>query len=736
MSEETVAPRGKVRIGRALASPTGVLVTIPLLVIAVGLGILLVGRDAMQSASQQMARHELAEQAAGLRADIAFALDQASSLFDRIEALADEGRSVEDVLPRLNDLLVGRPGVAYLSISFPDGRFRGAYLTPQNTVEVQESTVTAHLARRYSVEGGKLVPVRTESNEYDPREREFYRLAENSGVRAWTEPYTFYESHETGITCAEPVFDKGHALRAVITVDFHVAALSRFIAKPVLDQARSFVYTRDGTVLALSAAKQQLPAGNKVLRREDLHDVALDAVFAADLADEVREIATSDGSYLARVTPLGGQRAGVAVPLDWFVATLVPTQTLLGPTHTLERSSIIASAGALAIAVGLALILAWNLLRMRKQVATSREQARSAEARARELGSYRLVARLGIGGMGEVWRAEHRLLARQAAIKLIRPEVLNDPKLVVEMRERFRREAQTLASMKSRHTIDIYDFGITVDGMFYYVMELLDGLDFESLVQRYGPQPPARVIRLLAQACASLAEAHDAGLLHRDIKPPNLFTCRAADELDVTKLLDFGIVQSLNEMPQPSQALSIEALPGTSKLTRIGAMVGTAGFMPPEQILGLQLDGRADLYALGCVGWWLLTGREVFSREGGEGKVLQRHIYDPLPSLRAQVTGWLPPPLETVMASCLAKEVGDRPKDARDLAAQLRAIGIPESEQWTHARAIAWWDKYSPRPDAPRVATAEVQMIMPVREIDQTVDLATDEHDDVATSVG
>src|SRR5262249_8037396 len=227
---------------------------------------------------------------------------------------------------------------------------------------------------------------------------------------------------------------------------------------------------------------------------------------------------------------------------------------------------------------------------MRRQVARSRAEARTAEARARELGSYRLVARLGAGGMGEVWRAEHRLLARSAAIKLIRPEALHDPRAIDEVHERFRREAQTLASMRSRHTIAIFDYGVTELGVFYYVMELLDGLDLESLVSRYGPQPAARVIPLLIQACASLAEAHAAGLLHRDTKPPNLFVCRAADEVDIVKLLDFGIVMTAGDAATAADAVALDGapqagerirdtLPSASKLTQLGAMLGTPGFM-------------------------------------------------------------------------------------------------------------------------------------------------------------
>jgi serine/threonine-protein kinase len=338
--------------------------------------------------------------------------------------------------------------------------------------------------------------------------------------------------------------------------------------------------------------------------------------------------------------------------------------------------------------------------------------------------------------MGEVWRAEHRLLARQAAIKLIRPEVLRSDDSVAEVHERFRREAQTLATMKSRHTIAIFDYGVTAEGIFYYVMELLDGLDFESLVVRYGPLPAARVIRLLGQACASLAEAHDAGMLHRDIKPPNLFVCRAADELDITKLLDFGIVSTLEEPVPRAKRTAIAEIPETPKLTQLGAMLGTPGFMAPEQILGMQLDGRADLYSLGCVAWWLLTGKEVFPRDGGEAKLFHRHIYDPLPSLRAVMTGWLPDALEAVIASCLAKDVDGRPADARALAARLRAIAIPDDYAWTDERAASWWAAYTPPAPLPALPTGEVQVIMPGRTVEQRPLAATDERAIAQTIAG
>ena len=714
MVKRTIAAtdrRGPVRIAAALASPLGVLLTIPLLVIAVGLVIILLGRSTTRDASLSMARHQLAEQANAVQNDVAFALDQADPLLGRLRVLADPTRPNDEVLVRLHDLMIGRPGIAFVSLSFPDGTFRGAQLLADGKIEVQESHADTGNATWFEVADNTLVPKRSEKTNYDPRTRPFYALAAK-GARAWTEPYTFYKSHETGITCTEPVM-AGNRLAAVLTVDFDVGALSDFIARPALDQARSVVYTKAGAVLA-SPLATKLPISDKLVEGKDLHDPALDALFTAPDTTGMRELATTDGAYLASVAAIGGKRAGVLVPLDWYVATVVPSTTLLGPTHRLERGGAIASGGALAVAVALGLVLAWNVVRMRRQVATARSEARSAEQRARELGSYRLVARLGAGGMGEVWRAEHRLLAREAAIKLIRAEVMHDPEAVQEVRERFRREAQVLASMKSRHTIDIFDYGVTEAGVFYYVMELLDGLDLESLVVRFGPQPAARVIQLLAQACASLAEAHDANLLHRDIKPPNLFACRAADEVDICKLLDFGIVQMTDNEPEPASRASKPIMETPSKLTQLGAMLGTPGFMPPEQILGMQLDGRSDLYALGCVAFWMLSGREVFHREA-EQKLLHKHIYEPVPSVATAMRTWCPAELDALITSCLAKDPNDRPASARELGVALRNIAIPAEHAWTSARAVAWWREYRAPLPVPSVPSAEQQVIMPGR---------------------
>ena len=296
-------------------------------------------------------------------------------------------------------------------------------------------------------------------------------------------------------------------------------------------------------------------------------------------------------------------------------------------------------------------------------------------SRARQLGSYRLIERIGRGGMGEVWKAEHQLLARPAAIKLIAAPGIWEPGPVAE--ERFRREAETAAGLRSPHTIQLYDFGATRDGRLYYVMELLEGCDLESLVSRYGPQPPPRVAHILRQACRSLAEAHAAGLVHRDIKPGNLYIGRVGLEYDFVKVLDFGLVKRQDGV-----------LRRDVRLTAPEAMSGTPAYMAPEMAAGEAVDARADLYALGCVGYLLLTGALVFEGENAMQLVLKHIQAEPVrPSIRLGRA--VPPALEQLMMRCLAKTPADRPSDAATVGELLGRAG---ADEWTQRDARDWWE--------------------------------------------
>jgi eukaryotic-like serine/threonine-protein kinase len=315
----------------------------------------------------------------------------------------------------------------------------------------------------------------------------------------------------------------------------------------------------------------------------------------------------------------------------------------------------------------------------------------AAVREARELGSYRLVQRLGQGGMGEVWRAQHRMLARPAAIKLIRPEVLdggdggNRPMLL----RRFEREAQATALMRSAHTMELYDFGVADDGTFYYVMELLDGFDLDELIERFGPVPPERAVHFLRQMCSSLGEAHEAGLIHRDVKPANVYACRYGREVDFIKVLDFGLVKQGHMAEE-----------GSDKLTAADMTAGgTPAFMSPEQALGEdQVDGRSDLYAVGCVAYWLLTGTTVFKGSTPmETIVMHVHKEPEPPSRRTRLA--IPADLEAIVLACLAKDPAARPQTADELAARLASVRL--EREWTGERAREWWDKHRPAGERP-----------------------------------
>jgi len=300
--------------------------------------------------------------------------------------------------------------------------------------------------------------------------------------------------------------------------------------------------------------------------------------------------------------------------------------------------------------------------------------------RARDLGSYRLEEKLGQGGMGEVWRARHRMLARPGAIKIIRPSLSRDarPGVSEDVVRRFEREAQVIARLRSPHTVELFDFGIADDGAFYYVMELLDGLDADALVRRSGPIPAERAVYLLRQVCHSLSEAESCGLVHRDIKPANIFLCRYGEEYDFVKVLDFGIVKAPQQVEE-----------GGAALTRENVVQGTPEFIAPEQALGgTDLDARADIYATGCVAYWLLTGQLVFTAETQMGLLLHHAHTPPIPpSARSDLR--IPAALDQLVLSCLAKDPAGRPQSARELSRRLAEID--GAETWTQDRAREWW---------------------------------------------
>ena len=300
--------------------------------------------------------------------------------------------------------------------------------------------------------------------------------------------------------------------------------------------------------------------------------------------------------------------------------------------------------------------------------------------RARELGSYHLEDKLGEGGMGEVWRASHRMLARPAAIKLIRPSLGGGHYAGAskDVLDRFEREAQVIAQLRSPHTVHLFDFGIANDGAFYYAMELLDGLDADKVIKQFGAMPPERVIFALRQVCHSLSEAQSCGLVHRDIKPANIFFCRYGEEFDFVKVLDFGIVKAVSEAAETGTVDTSET-----------AVRGTPAFMSPEQAVGGEVDGRGDIYSTGCLAYWLLTGQNVFTADSTMGMLVQHAHTVPVPPSR-KARQQIPKAVDEMVMACLEKDPANRPQTAKELARRLG--DLPGANAWTQERARAWWD--------------------------------------------
>jgi serine/threonine-protein kinase len=353
----------------------------------------------------------------------------------------------------------------------------------------------------------------------------------------------------------------------------------------------------------------------------------------------------------------------------------------------------------MTIAVSLSTVTSRTIYGLRQQVKA-----------ASEIGQYTLEEKIGSGGMGEVWRARHRMLIRPAAVKLVTARALGsstgrDPELRLR---RFEREARATAGLKSPHTVELYDFGITDDGTLYYVMELLEGMDLDTLVERFGPLPAERAIHLLAQVCASLDDAHQNGVVHRDIKPANLIVSRIGSHWDFVKVLDFGLVK-LGGARSSSQS---------DRLTAENNVSGTPGFIAPESVLGSETDHRVDIYALGCVAYWLLTGKLVF--EGpGTIKVLFDHVHTPPAPPSTRTDQPIPPELEQLVLECLEKDPAKRPPSAAALRSRLQAI--PGITPWSDALAERWWNEHAPgrastRPVADVVLSQEAHPVRVIRQ--------------------
>ncbi len=685
------------RFGAALGSPVGVLVLVPLLVVGVGGFMAAVGQRSVRASVDTLAEARFADQTQQAVHHTIETLGQAEPLLGAWRRFLDE-RGTEptrdDTASFLRVLMEDRGGLSFISFASPRGDLIGAYRDDQGALFLTQRQLDADgrcALRDHTIpNSGALVLARTDDDcGYDARSRPFFRQAIRRQAVTWTDPYVFYDSGLPGVTCSEPYHDGDGNFRGVLAVDFNLNDLSDYLAElDTMPQGRIFAFAGDGTLIALAGSRERFARGQRgqgeLLDAGALEDLPLERYFeflpAADGTDASPRLFSYDvtgETVMASVTA-----CDVAGGLTWFVGALAPRSAFMAPAVAHRQSAVRVAAGALVVALALASLFAVHLVRSRRAAAMAQAAARAARREVRELGSYRLVRKLGQGGMGEVWLAEHRLLARPAAVKLVHGHQLGKlPRK--ELRARladFEREAQVTAALSSSFTVRLYDFGFSRDGLLFYVMELLTGIDLDQMVRQFGPLTPGRVVYLLTQVCSSLAEAHDKGLVHRDIKPSNVFCCVRGDEYDVAKVMDFGLVH-------------VRAAE-TTEGERSNTVAGTPAYMSPEHCMGqVDLDGRADLYALGCVGYWLLTGRNVFDRSDPKD-MMQQHVTarpDP-PSQAAPLP--VPPQLDRVILRCLNKRPERRFADARALRDALDEVPIPEAQRWGRARRRDWWERY------------------------------------------
>lgn len=420
----------------------------------------------------------------------------------------------------------------------------------------------------------------------------------------------------------------------------------------------------------------QTPAADDAYRMADRTDVMRDFLVRSEQSQVLAAALVVHFNWLlmivfhAVLVPNTLAR-GVGVTLALTVTPLA-IDAVVAATHLPAQHNLIVlfavAVTMLSAGGGLAIFGTAKIAELQRQVA-------SAQQAVREMGQYRLRRKLGSGGMGEVYLAEHRLLKRPCALKRIHAKYLHNS----EQLRRFEREVQATARLRHPNTVEIYDYGIADDGTFFYVMEYIPGMSLEELVGKHGPQEPERVVYLLRQVCGALREAHASGLVHRDIKPGNIVVFPSGTPHDMVKLVDFGLVHSLAEAENTEQ-----------RITRDGLIVGTPEYMSPEQASGGILDGRSDLFSLGSVAYYLLTGREAFHRENPMKTLMA--VVSETPAPTHELNPFVPDDLTVVLARCLHKDPGQRFQTAAEMEQALAACG--SAVGWTELRSSEWWETH------------------------------------------
>ncbi len=674
------------RAGSWLGSPVVLAISVVLLVSSVGVvGTgsaywLLCGAGRERAEAWQRLRSEQ------LQTSLGSALAVADPLLDQLSfevGRHPSSQRVEPLLEALYAFSTAHAGLTRVSVSFPDGTFIGVYQDKDGQLRGQVSS--ADMERQFARDPqGQLQETARRETAYDPRTRDFYRLALEKKRRIWTAPYPFLPTLHTGISRVEPLYAQPgneDSLLAVLTVDFNASALATLISEPPWPGQRALVVTSHGALLAATTPELR---GRARLSPPPIKWADVDDPVTASMRRAGPEYQTK----LIRSTGADGETyhlyASRLTSLDDMHITLLSAvserELYAGAVRQARLGALITGLMTL-LGVGFAVALSANIANLRRR----REQAELAALHARDealdLGSYELVALLGAGAMGEVYRARHKLLARDAALKLMKVDKLGDRE-EEERHQLFVEEARRLASLRCIHTVSVYDFGLANDGRYFLAMELLSGLDLDALVRRYGRQPPARVAAILAQVCDSLAEAHEANLVHRDIKPANVFLCQIAESLDFVKVLDFG----LSRLVEPH-----------AHLTR--TLEGTPAFMAPEQVLGEPVGHAMDLYAVGGVGFFLLAGTAPYAIAQGE-TLLAAHVHAPIPGLPEDVQSTTPPELLQLLTRCLAKRPENRPVSARVLAAAFRAVALACQATFTDAQRERWWTRHLAQSDS------------------------------------
>jgi hypothetical protein len=344
------------------------------------------------------------------------------------------------------------------------------------------------------------------------------------------------------------------------------------------------------------------------------------------------------------------------VDLPWNKTVLIVVGTLLSfstsffaALYALHRLDAFSNSDSTKVAFGFGLLLITTMGAISVAGGHLNHRLRQQVYESRSIGRYQLKKLIGKGGMGEVWAAFHRGLRRDVALKVLRQ--VDDQSTV-----RFEREVEALAELRHPNTVRVFDYGVTDDGLLYYAMELLEGMTLGTLVKEQGPVQPQRVIRLMMQVARALGEAHEKGMVHRDLKPDNLVLAAAGGEVDFVKVIDFGIVRLRG---QASEGLTLE-----------GYVVGTPNFMAPELVAGAEADARSDVYSMGAVAYFLLTGQTLFHAKGVTAQ-LTAHVTERVTPPSERISAPLPPGLEAVVMACLSKQPDERPPNGTALANRL-----------------------------------------------------------------